>query len=100
MQTTITARHRGDVPEDLRELARDLLGRLSQIAVRPHRAQVVFDTDHGRKVVEVQVSLPRGQVCVASAEAGDYRTALDRAGAKLRRQLRRSAGRRQDRKAP
>ncbi|HEX9582640.1 MAG TPA: ribosome-associated translation inhibitor RaiA [Gemmatimonadales bacterium] len=99
MQTTITARHRGEVPEDLRALARDILGRLTRVGSRPQRAQVVFDAEHHRKIVEVQVSLPRGQVCVASAEAGDFRTALDRAAAKLRRQLRKSADRRQDRKA-
>lgn len=98
MQMTITARHR-EVPDGLREVAREILGRLARVALRPQRGQVVFDAEHNRRIVEVQVSLPRGRVCVATAEADDFRTALDRAAAKLRRQLRTSAGRRQDRKA-
>jgi ribosomal subunit interface protein len=97
MQTTITARHR-DVPQDLRARTQDILGRLARVATRPQRAQVVFDAEHNRKIVEVQMSLPRGAVCVASAEADDYHTALDRAAAKLRRQLQKSAERVQHRK--
>ena len=98
MRTTITARH-CEIPEDLREHAAEVIGRLARIATRPQRAQVVFDAEHNRKIVEAQVSLPRGQVCVASAEADDFRTALDRATDKLRRQLRKSASIRHHRTA-
>jgi ribosomal subunit interface protein len=92
MQTIVTARH-CEVPDALRKVAVEVIGRVAKMARRPQRAQVVFDTDHSRKVVEVQMSLPRGKVCIASAEAADFRTALDRAAARLRQQLRRLARR-------
>jgi len=98
MRTIITARH-CEIPDGLRERAAAVMERLGKVAPRPQRAQVVFDAEHNRKIVEAQVSLPRGQVCVVSAEAADFRSALDRAAEKLRRQLRKSASRRQDRKA-
>lgn len=86
MQTTVTVRH-AEVPDEVRSRALELMERLTRIAHRPQRADVVFDDDHQRKVVELRVHLPRGAVAVASAEAADFRTALDRAGEKLRRQL-------------
>ncbi|HWP38733.1 MAG TPA: HPF/RaiA family ribosome-associated protein [Gemmatimonadales bacterium] len=92
MQTTITARH-CEVPDTLQTVAVEVVGRLAKVAPRPQRAQVVFDADHSRKIVELQISLPRGKVCIASAEAADFRTALDRAAARLRQQLLRLSGR-------
>jgi len=58
-----------------------------KVASRPQRAEVIFDADHGDKVVELKLYLPRGQVKVASAEATDFRTALDRAADKIRSQV-------------
>ncbi|MBI3982484.1 MAG: ribosome-associated translation inhibitor RaiA [Gemmatimonadetes bacterium] len=92
MQTTITARH-CEVPDTLRKAAEQVVDRVARVARRPHRAQVVFDAEHNRKIVELHVSLPRGQVCVASAEATNFRTALDRAAARLRQQMQKLAGR-------
>lgn len=66
---------------------------------RPQRAEVVFDADHGRKVVELQLYFPRGRVNVASAEADDFRSALDQAVDKLRNQVDKS-GRRTARRQP
>lgn len=86
MRTTVTARH-CEIPEELRERAETLIAKTAKAAHRPQRAEIVFDADHGRKVVEIQLYLPRGQVKVASAEADDFRTALDRALDKVRNQL-------------
>lgn len=86
MRTTVTARH-CEIPDDLRERASTLLAKVAKAAHRPQRAEVVFDVDHGHKVVEAQLYLPRGQVKVASAEADDFRSALDRVVEKLRNQL-------------
>jgi ribosomal subunit interface protein len=86
MRTMVTARH-CDIPEDLRERAEDQVAKIAKTAHRPQRAEVVFDADHGRKVVEIQLYLPRGQVKIATAEAGDFRTALDSAVDKVRNQL-------------
>lgn len=86
METTVTARH-CDIPEPLREQAVAVIERIAKMAHRPQRGQVVFDLDHQTKTVELKLKLPRGVTRVASAEAGDFRTALDRAADKLRHQL-------------
>jgi ribosome-associated translation inhibitor RaiA len=86
MRTTMTARH-CDVALELRARARALLERLGRVASRPHDAQVLFAEDHGEAVVEVRLHTARGQVHVGKALAADHRTALDRAVARVRRQL-------------
>jgi ribosome-associated translation inhibitor RaiA len=86
MRTTITARH-CDIPAELRARARTLLERLGKVAARPHDAQVIFAEDHGEAAVEVRLHTARGQVHVGKALARDHRTALDRAAARVRRQL-------------
>ncbi len=97
MQTTVTARH-CEVPDDLKKRAEELMGRVGKKVRRAQRAQVVFAADKDRKLVEIQLSLPRGQVRVAVAEADDFRSALDRAKEKLLRQLDKS-GRRYHRRS-
>ena len=91
MRTTVTARH-CDIPEELRTRAETLIAKVAKAAHRPQRAEVVFDADHGQKVVEIHLYLPRGQVKVASAEADDFRSALDRAVGKVRNQLDKDPG--------
>ncbi len=86
MRITVTARH-CDIPPGLRVRARELVARLARIAARPHDAQVVFATDHGVAVAELRLHTARGVVHVGRAEAPDHRTALDRASARVRRQL-------------
>lgn len=86
MQITITARH-CDVPEEIRTRAQEVGEKLARQAHRPQRMEIVFDEDHQRRVVELKMSLPRGQTLIATAEETDFRTALDRAADKLRSQL-------------
>lgn len=86
MRTTITGRH-CDVSDDLRSRARELVARLAKVASRPHDAQVIFLADHGGAAVEVRLHTARGRVLVGTAEAADHRSALDRAVARVRRQL-------------
>ena len=92
MRTTVTTRH-CEIPDELKARADALVQRVAKAAHRPQSADVVFDTDHGNKVVEIQLKLTRGQVRFASAEAEDFRTALDRAVAKMRNQLDKNPGR-------
>ena len=99
MRITVTARH-CTIPPRLRDRARELMHRLSRIAARPHDGRVVFTADHGARAVEVQLHTARGRVHVARAEARDHHTALDRATARVRRQLdKRSLGARPRRPA-
>ncbi len=86
MQVTITSRHE-EVPEALRTRAEAVVARIAKMAHRPTRAQVEFDLEHQRATAELRLHAARNAVYVASADADDHRTALDRAAAKLRHQL-------------
>ncbi len=86
MRTTVTARH-CEISDDLKTRAEKEMERMSKIVARPLGADVIFDADHGRRVVELKLTLPRGQIKIASGEADNFRTALDRAADKLRNQL-------------
>ena len=86
METTITTRH-GEIPDALRQRTGRLVERLARLANRPTAAHVTFGVDHQRATAEVRLTAARGVVHVATAEAADHRTALDRAAQKLRRQL-------------
>ena len=86
MRVTITARH-CDVAPELRERARVLVERLTRVARRSLHAQVLFIADHGEAAVELRLHAARGRVYVARAEAVDHQSALDRAAARVRRQL-------------
>ncbi len=99
MRTTITARH-CDVPEELRARARELVGRLAKVASRPHDAQVIFGADHGAAAVEVRLHTARGRVHVGRGGGPDYRSALDRAAARVRRQLDKAPARKPRARAP
>ncbi|MGH7338215.1 MAG: HPF/RaiA family ribosome-associated protein, partial [Myxococcota bacterium] len=67
-----------------------LVERLGKVASRPQRAHVIFADDHGEAAVEIQLQVPRGRVHVGKALAVDHRSALDRAAARVRRQLQRT----------
>jgi ribosomal subunit interface protein len=86
MEIIVTTRH-GEVPESLRARAERVVAHLARLAHRPTTAHVTFDLDHQRATAEVRLSAARGAVHIASAEAADHRTALDRVASKLRRQL-------------
>ncbi|MEP7176654.1 MAG: HPF/RaiA family ribosome-associated protein [Gemmatimonadales bacterium] len=86
METTITARH-CEISDLLRERARTVVERLVMLAHRPLETSVVFGTDGDQATAELRLHAARGETLVAHGEAADHRTALDRAEAKLRRQL-------------
>jgi ribosomal subunit interface protein len=86
MRITITARH-CEISDELRVRAERVVGKVAKLASRCQAAEVIFDADHGSKVVELKLVLPRGQIKVATAEGDDFKTALDRAADKIRNQL-------------
>ena len=77
MDISITVRHTS-VPDDIKERAHELIEKLSKRATRATSAKVVLDQDHGKCTAELKLHLPGGNIVVASAEAEDFRTALDR----------------------
>ena len=90
MQTTITARH-CEIPDALRERAAAVVDRVGSIASRAIEATVVFDEDGPSRTAEIRLHVARGEVLVATGDADDHRTALDRAEEKLRRQVEKTA---------
>lgn len=92
MHITVTARH-CDVTPDLRLRARALVERLAKVAARPHDGQVIFSENHGVAAAELRLHTAR-IVLVGRAEGVDHRTALDRAAARVRRQLDKSPAKR------
>jgi ribosome-associated translation inhibitor RaiA len=93
MRISITARH-CDISPELRLRARELVERLARVAARPHDGQVIFGGDHGVATAELRLHTARGVVLVGRAEGDDHRSALDRAAARVRRQLDKSPGKR------
>ena len=92
IRITVTARH-SEIPDELREHAEALVERVARMAYRPQHAEVIFDADHGKRVVEIHLKLAGGRVNVAHAESDDFRVALDTAVQKLRSQLDKDSGR-------
>lgn len=92
MQTTITARH-CEISDALRERAAAVVDRLGSFASRPIEATVVFDAEGPMQTAEIRLHVSRGEVLVATGEAEDHRSALDRAENKLRRQVEKAAAR-------
>lgn len=86
MLITVTTRH-CDIADPLRQRATLVLDRLAALSDRATEATVVFDVEAGRQTAELRLQAAGGQVLVATADGPDHRTALDRAEAKLRRQL-------------
>src|SRR5437016_5652204 len=86
MQTMITSRHE-DIPEELKARAEEALDRLAKRAVRPTSAHVTFDAGKAGASAEIVLNAARGATYVAKGDAVDPRTALDRALAKIQRQL-------------
>lgn len=85
MRVTVTARH-CEIDEVLREWAVELIERIAKLVRRSQRAEVLFNNDHKRKVVKFQLYVSRGGLNVSTAEADDFRNALNRAADKLRNQ--------------
>jgi ribosomal subunit interface protein len=92
MQTTITVRH-CEIPDALRQRAITVVERWGKVTPRPMEMTVLFDTDGLEQTAELRLHLAGGEILVARGEGDDHRTALDRAEAKLRRQVERAAER-------
>lgn len=90
MQTIITARH-CEISAALKERALSVVERLGSLASRPVESAVVFDVEGPSQTAELRLHLSAGTLLVAKGEAGDHRSALDRAEEKLRRQLEKSS---------
>ncbi len=86
MRVTMTKRH-CEISDEIKTRATTLVEKLAKVAVRAQSAEVIFDEEHGAKIVEIVLSLPRGQTKVAKVESDNFRSALDRAADKVKNQL-------------
>ena len=90
MQTTITTRH-CDIADPLRDRTELVMQRLAALSDRATDATVVYALEGVIHTAELRLFAAGGALLVATGDGPDHRTALDRAEAKLRRQLQRSA---------
>jgi len=98
MQIIISGRH-VEVAESLREHMEDRFNRLVRFDDNVSRIEVTLSEERRRCLAEANVSIRRGTGVHAGAEAGDFRTAVDRLYEKLSRQLKSRREKVRDRKA-
>ena len=91
MQVTLTVRH-GEANDAIKEYVRSEVEGLSRFFDRLVEADIVLDQGGHRFIVEVRLHTSN-DTHFASAEAGDFRTAIDQTIERLRRQLERHKGR-------
>lgn len=87
MEITFTSRH-GDLPDALKEYARQEVDGLSRYFDRLVEADIVLDQEGYRNIAEVRIH-SSNDTHFASSETEDMRSAVDGTVAKLKRQLQR-----------
>ena len=92
MRTTISARHVA-VDDALRLRTERVLERLGHFASRAVEATAVFDTIGGQPAAELRLNCAGKPTLVSIAAADAHRSALDKAEARMKRQLTRVATR-------
>lgn len=90
MEITLSVRH-GDVPDVLKEYAREQVVGLARYFARLVEADIVLDTDGHRSIAEVRLHTST-DTHFARDESGDMRTSIDAVVEKIRRQLQRHKG--------
>lgn len=90
MEMTLSVRH-GDVPDALRQYARDQITGLSRFFNRLVEADIILDQEGHRHIAEGRLHTSN-DTHFARSENGDMRTAIDAMVDKLRRQLERHKG--------
>ena len=92
MRTTISARHTA-VDDALRARTERVLERLGHFSSRAVGATAVFDTVAGRPAAELRLHCAGKPTLISTAAADGHRSALDKAEARMKRQLARVADR-------
>ena len=87
MEITLSSRH-GDLPDALKEYARQEVEGLSRYFERLVEADITLDQEGHRNIAEVRIH-SSNDTHFASSEAEDMRSAIDGTVAKLKRQLQR-----------
>jgi ribosomal subunit interface protein len=88
LRIQIAARH-CDVPESVRKRIDEQITRLAKYDPRLSAAEVVFEEERHVRRVEAILSIDRGGVVIARAEAGEFQTAVDKVVDRLGRIVKR-----------
>lgn len=99
MQIIIAARH-FDVSDALRQHVEQEFGSLDKFEPRISRVEITLLQEKNRREVEVLASVDQAGTLHAEAEAGDFRTAIDRARDRLVRQLKKQRSRHRNHQGP
>lgn len=99
MQIIISSRH-AEISAALRRHVEDQFERLVRFDDRISRVDVTLTEEKNRCIAEANLSVDREVPVHGSAEAADFRSAVDRLLDKLSRQLKKRRSRRREHKAP
>lgn len=99
MQVIIATRH-CDVSDALRRHVEEEFGSLDKFEPRISRVEVTLLEEKDRRDVEVLASVDGAGKLHAEAQAGDFRSAIDRARDRLTRQLKKQRSRDRDHQGP
>lgn len=98
MRIIHTAR-RCEVPNPVLDRAEELVRKLKKYNVRLSGAELVFETEKHRHLVEGILSVDGSEPVVATGEGEDFRAAVDEMIERLSRRLRRLRSQRRDHQA-
>ena len=98
MRVQITER-RCEVPADVRRRAESQAEGLERFDSRATAAEVTFSEERHERSVELIIHIDGAPVVVGRGEAEDFRSALDRAVERARRQLKEGREQRRDHRA-
>lgn len=99
MRVQIARRH-CELPEAVRERARNRVSRLTRYDDRLSAAELIFEEEKHLKKVEGILSVDRDEPVVAHGEGDDFRAAVDQMVDRLARILRRRRSQVRDHQAP
>lgn len=88
MNATVTCRH-CEIGEELRDRAVAIIQRLGHLSPHVLEGAVIFDSQPVN-TVELKLHVRQGHILVSEASDGDFRTALDRAEEKIKKQVERA----------
>lgn len=99
MRVQITERH-CNVPSNVLERTEQQLDGLEKYDARASSADVVYEEEKHLKKTEIIVHIDGAEPVIATGRSPEFRTSLDQALDRLRRQLRKQRKRRREHQAP
>lgn len=99
MQIIVAARH-FDLSDNLKRHVQEKFGDLDRYDERVRKVEVTLTEEKNRRNVDALASVDQAGQFHAEAEDGDFRTAIDTARDRLKRQLKKERSRHRDHQGP